>query len=434
MEKKKLNYKEEQKKLKTRERVKTGIYIGLLCLALGGFTLLTVCGAKSCHNKQHQSNNTRVIGDYSLRSEKVAIDELPYKYYYRYLDNYEGYDYCAESQVYYAEFDLRLKYVSSDISGDNGYYRDLRYFALYINTRDGEVTCDLYGSETSDNIDSSANGLYFTYFDGQGLLQPESYIQIGFIDSSLDLMNYNGDNVCIGFISNIIKANAVNNLNLNFDFNTQINRYAMIGQSNTVFGRVEANSPYLGNNWCLKGYFKDGLNNYYQGIKILYTQANGTGYLDTSTNITSQQYKVFDLNGAQYTYLTFVRTDGTEVIVNKSVYIQFDNKETYTATSEWVADSFRHLTVFYLDNVNTPLPLQNYTPLEVLQMFNNNTYNNDLGGLGGATGVFGLLGQAFQSVASILNMQIIPGITLGLFIFIPFSIMILIACVWLFKR
>ena len=57
-----------------------------------------------------------------------------------------------------------------------------------------------------------------------------------------------------------------------------------------------------------------------------------------------------------------------------------------------------------------------------------------MGGLGGSTGVFGLLSQGFKSVASILGMEIIPGITLGLFIFIPFSIMILITCVWLFKR
>lgn len=49
-------------------------------------------------------------------------------------------------------------------------------------------------------------------------------------------------------------------------------------------------------------------------------------------------------------------------------------------------------------------------------------------------GVFGLLYQAFTSLASIMNLQVISGITLGTFIFIPLVVGLILFIVNLFKR
>lgn len=54
--------------------------------------------------------------------------------------------------------------------------------------------------------------------------------------------------------------------------------------------------------------------------------------------------------------------------------------------------------------------------------------NSELGG------VFGLLYQAFSSLASIMNLQVISGLTLGTFIFIPLVVGLIIFIVNLFKR
>lgn len=58
----------------------------------------------------------------------------------------------------------------------------------------------------------------------------------------------------------------------------------------------------------------------------------------------------------------------------------------------------------------------------------NGDNNTELGG------VFGLLYQAFSSLASILNLQVISGLTLGTFIFIPLVVGLIIFIVHLFKR
>lgn len=52
----------------------------------------------------------------------------------------------------------------------------------------------------------------------------------------------------------------------------------------------------------------------------------------------------------------------------------------------------------------------------------------------GLSGVFSLLYQAFSSLASILNLQVISGLTLGTFIFIPLVVGLIIFIVHLFKR
>lgn len=387
-----------------------------------------VLGTKSCGTKKQDQETSQVLrGNENL---KVQNEDLPYKYYYRYADKYTGYKQYSEGEyTITAQFDLKLKYKSSDIEGDNGYYRELKYFRLDISSLSGVVEFDLYGSETNDNILINKNNLYYTYFDGREQTEVFNLIQIGFIDSSIDLMNYDGDNVCVMFISNIIKNNAVINMNYTFDFNYNINRYGPLMSNNEVFSNYGATNQ-LGSNFVVRGYFKDSLNNYYNAIKITYLQAQGSNYIDSKG-----ESHLWEDQSASYAYLEYIKTDNTSVMVNFNDYITMGNKRLYSASSTWVSDNFRHITIVYLDKFSSNLPINELSPLEVLNTFNNNVIGtNEMGGLGGSIGVFGLLSEGFKSVASILGMEIIPGITLGLFIFIPFSIMILITCVWLFKR
>ena len=427
----KTNIKQQYEKIQKKEKTKT-ILKWVLC-GVGWTSLLLlfvssiVLGTKSCRSKKQEEEITQVSRndiDYRRQSE-----ELPYNYYYRYEDKFTGFNHWAQTEdIITGQFDLRLKYKSNEISGDNGYYRDLKYFQLGIAVDHSDVYCDLYGSETIENILNSKNALYSTYYDGVDS-HVTNNIQIGFIDSSIDLLNYDGDNDCIMFISNIIKNNAVLNMNYTFDFNYNINRYGPLMSNNEVFSNYGA-SNQLGSNFVIRGYFKDSLNNYYNAIKVTYLQAQGSNYIDSKG-----EAHLWEQQSASYSYLEYIKTDNTSVMVNFNDYVTMGNKRLYSASSTWVADNFRHITIVYLDKFTSNLPINDLSPLEVLNTFNNNVIgSNELGGLGGSTGVFGLLSQGFKSVASILAMEIIPGISLGLFIFIPFSIMILITCVWLFKR
>lgn len=427
----KTNLKEKYKTIQKKEKIKT-ILKWVLC-GVGWTSLLfvfvssIVLGTKGCRSQQSKQVSSKLMrNDIVYKTQK---EELPYKYYYRYEDNYTGPQHWGQTEsLFHAQFDLRLKYKSKDIVGDNGFYRDLKYFALSVSNDGSTLIFDLYGSETNNQITTTNNYLYGTYFDGRDTIITNN-IQIGFIDSSINLMNYDGNNFCIFFFSNIIKSNAVINMNYTFDFNYNINRYGPLMSNNEVFSNYGAENQ-LGSNFVVRGYFKDSLDNYYNAIKITYLQANGSNYIDSKGEM-----HLWDQNSASYSYLEYIRVDNKGVMVNFNDYITQGNKRLYSSSSTWVADSFRHITIFYLDNFTSNLPINDLSPLEVLNTFNNNVIgSNDMGGLGGSTGVFGLLSQGFKSVASILAMEIIPHISLGLFIFIPFSIMILITCVWLFKR
>ena len=72
---------------------------------------------------------------------------------------------------------------------------------------------------------------------------------------------------------------------------------------------------------------------------------------------------------------------------------------------------------------------QNYFSVSNSQpAYVNSGSNTELGG------VFGLLYQAFSSLASIMNLQVFTGITLGTFIFIPLVVGLIFFIVNLFKR
>lgn len=427
----KTNLKDKYKAIQKKEKIKTilkwvlcGVgWTSLLLLFIGSICL----GAKGCKTQQSKQETRQVLrNDIDYKSQ---TEVLPYKYYYRYDEKYTGpTQYPQTEKTITAQFDLRLKYKASEPGADNGFYRDLKYFHLGINSDGVDIYFDLFGSETQEDILNSKNHIYSTYLErGDSIVG--SSIQVGFIDSSIDLMNYNGDNLCIKYISNIIKNNAVINMNYTFDFNYNINRYGPLMSNNEVFSNYGA-SNQLGSNFVVRGYFKDSLNNYYNAIKITYLEAKGSNYIDNKGDI-----HLWEAQSASFAFLEYIRTDNSSVMVNFNDYITQGNKRLYSSSSTWVADNFRHITIFYLDKFTSNLPINDLSPLEVLNTFNNNVIgSNEMGGLGGSTGVFGLLSQGFKSVASILAMEIIPGISLGLFIFIPFSIMILITCVWLFKR
>ena len=166
----KSNLKQEYKKIQKKEKIKT-ILKWVFC-GVGWTSLLLlfvssiVLGTKSCRTKKQEEETMQVLRndiDYRCQTE-----ELPYKYYYRYEDKYLGYTTWATPEISYTvQFDLKLKYKSSEIEGDNGYYRNLKYFQLNIMIDGLDVFFDLFGSETNENISISKNALYSTYYDGR---------------------------------------------------------------------------------------------------------------------------------------------------------------------------------------------------------------------------------------------------------------------------
>lgn len=132
-----------------------------------------------------------------------------------------------------------------------------------------------------------------------------------------------------------------------------------------------------------------------------------------------------------YYGLYYVNTStSTEVLVNyRNQLIVYDNvyrlpAYCYTNDTTWSNDNFRY--IIFTEPLSTA-QVNTFTP------FNNNAQNGGFTS-GGDANVFTLLASAFDAVTSVLNITILPYLTIGTILFIPLIVTIIVVIVHLLKK
>lgn len=420
-EKKKLTYKEEQIKLRRIRRVKWAFAItGWVLLGVAFFGLIGL-QVKSCVGKRNKGSETTVTTP--VRSKKVINEFNGYQYLWLdntfIMSNQEAEDILGDDLVTeYTDkyittengnFDIGFTYRRVSIGHNDTYYLD--YLLKQGNSSEVFYTINL----TSESVTVTHDAFLFS------------------TSFSLDP---NSDDYIVSIWSLLVQENAIENLvNQRFTFNEQINKYGVLGQPDSYFG---LGGQFIGTWNVFNGYFSDANNTLYKGIKVQYVntvvqgESNGYPFIDSQG-----YYKETTPNVSMPLYLGmfYQKLDGSWLLVNtKSARTYSDGNSYYDGNTVWVSQSFRYLTIYTWGTVPSGLStIQNYTPKDILLMFNNTSSVGDGFGSDG-NGVFDLIAKAFQSVASIFAMEIIPGITLGIFVFIPITIMVILFVVFLFKR
>lgn len=165
-------------------------------------------------------------------------------------------------------------------------------------------------------------------------------------------------------------------------------------------------------------------------IRLWYQNAQALSYLDSNKNRQTWTASGF----ASFIYMEYFNSTTNKIeVVNTRLTKEYQNGNTTGIDQErgsiWVSSPYQTLTFA------EPLTEEQITQLARLNNANiyGNTYIGNNGDIGlGST--FTLLGQAFTSWTGLLSIQVLPNITLGLLIFLPMIVGIIILIVWIVKR
>jgi len=126
-------------------------------------------------------------------------------------------------------------------------------------------------------------------------------------------------------------------------------------------------------------------------------------------------------------------TTGNSVVVNKrNTYTGYSSVyglpyNAYVDGTTWINDSYRYLTI--LGNLTTQQEIN-------INAFNNNNQTSVSGfvGSGSVDNVFTLVASAFTAWLPVLSTYLLPGITIGMLLFIPLVAMLVFAIIRIIKK
>lgn len=221
------------------------------------------------------------------------------------------------------------------------------------------------------------------------------------------------------------------NNSYNFTFNGQINYNSPLGltlDSPYGYGGAWTSSTsdtayidYAVGDFISNGQLFDTIRVYYFNAEPMYFEL-----ADKNGNVSIN-------HGASgswaYMFMYFINTNSdTQILVNKRDQIAFMPTSSSNAfyepnSSSWLVSDYRNCLFLELSADNKVK----------VNGFNNNI-DNYYGNNNGGNNVFTLIGGAFTSWLPILNLAILPNITLGMLVFIPIVAMLVFAIIRIIKK
>lgn len=177
----------------------------------------------------------------------------------------------------------------------------------------------------------------------------------------------------------------------------------------------------------LGGFYSNGI--YYEKIRAYYAIT-----LDYCEGVNTNGVRVptpVKENALIYYNLRYV-IGNTEVIVNKhdrDVMTGVSNTQFwyYKNSSTWINDAFRYIKLV--------TPLNDDIRVKLYAFNNNNQYSYGLpAGEDVGNNVFTLIATSFSGILPILSVAILPGITIGMLIFVPLVVTIIWAIISIIKK
>lgn len=399
-----------------KKTIFTTLTLGLVALLGFSFTSLLV------QEKQTKQANAESYNNYYQIDSSVFGRSV---WYGDYWDYFRFDDFSATSSSFVIQIFLGNESIYS-IGTDIGYFD-----SIYLNINRVPNTDNISIAKCQlrkDNVD------YNVYFDGS-FTAKNSYLRINgdnkpylvWTDNSHIIESYKG-----GFFDCIAKPLAQDSSQvMTFDFAKQINYYAPYGNNISSFavddGSMQSPESYKTYDYDLPLFYSGGY--IWNKIVVRYMNAVSLKWYDSSGNV-----QTFGQNGfASYMWLEYHNT-----ITNMTLYVNTRNSETHEIingttqvtinSSSWLSNDFRTLLFFQEPSSEQKLNLS---------QFNNNIYGDSFQTITsdiGLGGVFNLISQAFSAWLPILQIAVLPGITLGLLLFLPLIAGIIIFIIWIVKR
>lgn len=252
-----------------------------------------------------------------------------------------------------------------------------------------------------------------TYISGGVLLEPPSYNEYDYVTDiylSDDFVPsvyvaYGGDLILNGFGARMQSATT---------FFLDLNGFTFISNGQT-FNRVRiaymplpAGAPYITDDGTM-GISTEDYTDYVYCLGVFYQ------YVDENDDI----------------------VDSVRVVTNRKKLVIADNAninayDVRPPFMVWVNQNYRSLKVIEDTGLvidNQYLQYENMSAVQLLQVTSNVTQN-----VAGMTNAFDLIRHAFESIQGILQMSIFPGVTIGLLMFIPLILTIIMVVIRLVKR
>lgn len=447
----------KQQRSKLKENALKVLHV--LCYILSGLFLLTllISGLQSCGGKK---------GATSVSAE--TIDEYTYVYKAPQFVQSTDYQFLANSpQEYYAWLTETL--------GGRTLPQDSNKYDYYACAEDTYIEFT-----DTDGNKYGANNIRFHYAkheDGVG----NTYWLLDYVDLCIKVNTPAGTsaytNVYVWCATNsntglvvfsrgyftmpvkldlpyVFSYTEVLNQSLRFEFNKQFNYNAGLGVNlQDAYGYLVVGSTP--SNWVglssvsddgvlywtsgyflydVGGFFSNGI--HYTAIKVYFayqSQVQIIGYLNDEGNKiiavpTDKPYIFYK----QMTYYD-VNTD-VEQVVNTRDLIPYNSSEGlgssgkyYANTTTWYNDAFRYLTF--------DTPLTDDVRISLYALNNNLQYSNGFpNGSDNSDNVFTLIASSFTGLIPILSVAILPGITIGMLLFVPLVVTIIWAIISIIKK
>lgn len=174
----------------------------------------------------------------------------------------------------------------------------------------------------------------------------------------------------------------------------------------------------------------------FNNIEVIYKPATDYIYIDDG----SGTYRTYPSNVANSQYTYFYQmvyrnsySGYSKVVCARSSYSNSGNTY-YNYEPIWVGDGYRVLKfTMQLDSKSTFYELLSIINVDSIESINNGFVINNNGDIG-LGNVFTLIGQAFAGLVPIMSISIVPGITIGLLLFLPLITGIIILIIWIVKR
>lgn len=425
----------KEKKQKIKEKAKKIVNIVCYILSICFIGLMILTGLQSCKTAESNSAETynpelnfryqytnKYEGDINPSAQwyfawvySVSGDELPQtagntatKYLINNNNQYLQYVYNSEI---YAGNNIRISY--SKLDGNNWFITSID-LVKYLGTNNYSVVSHLVLVDNDNGIIRYSN--FALYSDYRLNDNAQLYVVTELDESRRFIFN------------KVFNYNAPEDLNLGVDYytpdnvnHTSNNGWTYGGTStrgNLTYNRYYINTPSFVTN-------EQVFNRIVWEIQLDTNSALGFTHDNGQTAVWAPN------DSSCYYGLYYVNTNtSTEVLVNyRNQLIVYDNVYNlpafcYTNDTTWTNDNYRYLIFI------EPLSTAQYN---TISPFNNNVQYGGFSS-GSETTIFTLLAQAFACVGSVLNITILPYMTIGMLLFLPLVVTIIVVIVHLLKK
>lgn len=159
-------------------------------------------------------------------------------------------------------------------------------------------------------------------------------------------------------------------------------------------------------------------------IRFIYDNAYSQYFYDEYENTSTQWNKA---GYGFFHYMAYFKENGQYVIVyQRTWYEGADDNKGYTIIPQWINDDYKD--VYFINGIS----VDNLNKLTAInRSYNYTNYNSGSNWLHES---FGLINVALTGMVGLLNYKILPGITIGALILVPFAVSMLLFVIYLFKR